>query len=74
MEQPQVVDDNKVFGNVKKVSIEEANKYLQICEAAAGKKAIGTAMCILSPVMLIFMAVMRMMITILLRWIPLKII
>ena len=56
MEQPQVVDDNKVFGNVKKVSIEEANKYLQICEAAAGKKAIGTAMCILSPVMLIFMA------------------
>lgn len=55
MEESQMVED-KLFSDVRKVSMEEANKYIQVRESASGRMAIATALCILSPVMLIFMA------------------
>jgi len=40
----------------RKVLLDEANRYMEIVEQVARKIAIGVAMCILSPVMLIFLA------------------
>lgn len=40
----------------RKVLLDEANRFMEIVEQVARKIAIGVAMCILSPVMLIFLA------------------
>ncbi len=43
-------------GPVKVVSLEEANRYLDVTRAAAGKIALGVFLCIISPVVLICLA------------------
>ncbi len=40
--------------DVRSVSVEEANAYMEVTERVAGKIALGVLMCILSPVCLIF--------------------
>lgn len=40
----------------RKVSVETANKFMDLCKAEAGKVALATMLCILSPVLLIFLA------------------
>lgn len=42
--------------NARKVSLEEANEFIDLSKMAAPKIALGVSMCILSPVILIFLA------------------
>jgi len=50
------VDDRAFQEHIRKVSMEEANQYIQVCEMASIRNALATACCILSPVVLLLMA------------------
>lgn len=54
---PEAVDKYEPMEEkVRQVSLEEANTYMEIVEHGAKKLALGVAMCIFSPVMLIMLA------------------
>ena len=50
VETPQYADENSVY-----VSVEDANTYISLCEKLAKFFALGVALCIISPVPLIFL-------------------
>lgn len=47
--------DSCTDNDVRSVSVEEANAYMEITEKTAGKTAFGILLCILSPICLIFL-------------------
>lgn len=55
MDEPEYLEDDFDYGNVRQVSLEEANGYLQATEEAAKGTSIGVVLCILSPVALMLL-------------------
>lgn len=57
LEETEFIDtkDEDTDNDVRSVSVEEANAYIEVTEKVAGKIALGVLMCILSPVCLIFL-------------------
>lgn len=55
---PEEIQASSADTPLRTVSIEEAQEYLTVTEQAAGKIALGTFLCIISPVCLILLAVL----------------
>ena len=53
---PYIREDSEASGNLRKVSMEEANEFLDSRRKAAPKMAIASLLCVLSPVTLIMLA------------------
>ena len=50
------VEEVKTVGDVRRVSMEEANEYMSLVKENAPKRANAVSLCVLSPVVLILLA------------------
>ncbi|MCF0122505.1 MAG: helix-turn-helix transcriptional regulator [Ruminiclostridium sp.] len=56
VEQSGIAEDHSTPGNVRSISLDEANSFMDVTRAVAGKLSAGISLCIMSPVVLLALA------------------